>query len=113
MYIGEVSKKTGLTIKAIRFYEARGLIPAPARKGRYRFYSESDLELLKLIKEARSMGISLGRLKGVLVFEQGIIDWMRINTFLDDIKKEMQKDIQRLTAAIDTIEHCQSLIKTA
>jgi len=52
MYIGEISKKTDLSIKAIRFYEKTGLIRRPKRMSRYRVYQKTDVELLILIKEA-------------------------------------------------------------
>ena len=38
MYIGKLALVTGVTQKAIRHYENLGLIPAPERKGKYRFY---------------------------------------------------------------------------
>jgi MerR family copper efflux transcriptional regulator len=74
MYIGEASKETGLSIKAIRFYEEIGLIKQPQRKGRYRIYKETDIELLALIKEAKDLGITLSKLKGVIVYNNGKVD---------------------------------------
>lgn len=52
MYIGELSKRTGFSIRAIRLYEEKGLIQTVQRKGRYRIYNESDVDLLNLISEA-------------------------------------------------------------
>lgn len=48
MFIGEVSRKTGLSIKAIRLYEELGLIQTPQRQGRYRIYKHSDVDILNL-----------------------------------------------------------------
>ena len=39
MYIGKAAQLSGTTIKAIRHYEAIGLMPAPARRGGYRVYA--------------------------------------------------------------------------
>lgn len=66
MYIGEVSKLSGVTVKAIRHYEKIGLIPTPARKGKYRIYSEGDVNIIKMIKTAQSLGFSLRELKEVV-----------------------------------------------
>lgn len=77
MYIGEASKKSGLSIKAIRFYEAIGLIKQPERKGRYRLYEETDIEILVLIKEAKELGITLSKLQGVIVYKDGKADWLK------------------------------------
>lgn len=65
MYIGKLAKLTGATPKAIRHYESIGLIPIPRRKGRYRIYSESDIHLLKMIRQAQTVGFSLAELAGL------------------------------------------------
>ena len=49
MYIGEVAKKTSLSIRAIRLYEEKGLIKPLPRKGKYRVYNKSHIEILHLI----------------------------------------------------------------
>ena len=56
MYIGKVSELTGATPKAIRHYEAIGLIPPPKRLGKYRHYSEKDVRLISMIKHAQKYG---------------------------------------------------------
>ena len=53
MYIGELSKLAGVTIKAIRHYEKIGLIPPPRREGRYRVFVENDVKVIIMIKEAK------------------------------------------------------------
>lgn len=66
MYIGKLAKLTGASRKAIHHYEALGLIPAPQRKGRYRIYSETDANLICIIKCAQSLGFSLKEITGVV-----------------------------------------------
>lgn len=66
MYIGELAKLTGTTRKAIHHYESLGLIPVPQRKGRYRIYSETDANLICMIKRAKSLGFSLKEIIGVV-----------------------------------------------
>ncbi len=63
MYIGHVSKLTGATPKAIRLYERMGLIPTPHRKGRYRVYTDRDVQLITVIKRAQSFGFRLAEMK--------------------------------------------------
>src|SRR5262245_18584862 len=46
--IGEVARRSGFSIKALRFYERRGLLPASGRSaGGFRLYSEADLHRLE------------------------------------------------------------------
>ena len=66
MYIGALAKLTGASRKAIRHYEWLGLIPAPQRNGRYRIYSETDANLICMIKRAQSLGFGLKEIKGVV-----------------------------------------------
>ncbi|MBH1930922.1 Cu(I)-responsive transcriptional regulator [Serratia rubidaea] len=60
MNISDVAKKTGLTSKAIRFYEEKGLVTAPIRTGNgYRSYNPKHIEELTLLRQARQVGFNL------------------------------------------------------
>jgi len=60
MNISDVAKKTGLTSKAIRFYEEKGLVTAPIRTDNgYRSYSPKHIEELTLLRQARQVGFNL------------------------------------------------------
>lgn len=65
MYIGQASKLTGATPKAIRLYERMGLIPTPQRKGRYRVYTDGDVQLIEVVKKAQRLGFRLSEMKGL------------------------------------------------
>lgn len=60
MRIGALAEQLGTTPHAIRFYERSGLLPAPARSdNRYREYSETDAERLRLLIGLRQLDIPL------------------------------------------------------
>jgi MerR family transcriptional regulator, mercuric resistance operon regulatory protein len=66
--IGEVSRQTGLSMHAIRFYEAEGLLPEPARTGSgYRLFSPQAVCQLEFIRKAQQLGFSLGDIRELLV----------------------------------------------
>lgn len=50
MFIGEVAARSGATIKAIRHYEAIGLLPKVKRSGRYLIYTDNHVSQIKLVK---------------------------------------------------------------
>jgi DNA-binding transcriptional MerR regulator len=110
MYIGEASKKTGVSIKAIRFYEERGLIRQPERIGKYRVYQETDIELLILIKEAKELGVTLTQLEGVITYNNGKVDWGKIKIFLREVRKQLINQIDDIKAKIDSLDKCYDQI---
>jgi len=110
MYIGETSKKTGLSIKAIRFYEEKGLIRRPERIGRYRVYQETDVELLILIKEAKELGVTLSQLKGVITYNNSKVDWANIKIFLGEIREQLISQIEDIKKKIDNLDKCYDQI---
>jgi DNA-binding transcriptional MerR regulator len=63
--IGELAREFAITARAIRFYEAKGLI-APARKGVARTYSRRDRARLTLILRGKNLGFSLEEIKEYL-----------------------------------------------
>lgn len=58
--IGQMSRRTGVKVTTIRYYESRGLIPPPARTtGGQRRYDEAALERLAFLRHARELGFGL------------------------------------------------------
>jgi DNA-binding transcriptional MerR regulator len=68
MQIGEVALRTGLTQRALRYWESRGLLPPPTRmEGGFRLYSEQDVARLERITELkRLLGFSLEEIRTVI-----------------------------------------------
>jgi MerR family transcriptional regulator, copper efflux regulator len=65
--IGEVARRSGLSRKAVRLYEARGLLPPVQRlHNGYRRYSEHDVKLLRFIRRARGIGLGLDEIGTVI-----------------------------------------------
>lgn len=65
--IGDVARLSGIKIPTIRFYEAEGLLPAPARaeNGR-RLYGAEDVRRLAFIRRARGLGFELDDIRSLL-----------------------------------------------
>ena len=62
MYIGELSKKSGASRKAIYLYEQMGLIQKPMRKGSYRIYADVAVQQIQTIRCAQALGFKLKEL---------------------------------------------------
>ncbi|WP_128380159.1 MerR family transcriptional regulator [Streptomyces cavernae] len=59
MRIGELAERAGTTTRALRYYEARGLLPARRNSNGYRTYDEHDLKLLRQIRTLQDCGFDL------------------------------------------------------
>lgn len=59
MLRSEIQKETGLTRKAIEYYEDKGLIDPQKSENGYRDYSKNDLEILKKVSIFRKLGMSI------------------------------------------------------
>ncbi|MEX0445395.1 Cu(I)-responsive transcriptional regulator [Xenorhabdus sp. SGI246] len=67
MNISEIARKTGLTSKAIRFYEEKDLITAPERGDNgYRFYQQKHIDELILLRQAREIGFTIEECRELL-----------------------------------------------
>ncbi len=112
MYIGKIAQKTGLSIKAIRLYEQMGLIPTPKRLGRYRVYQDSDVDLLLLIKEAKTLGFTLSQLQSSFTFKKGQLDWEGVTQLLTEHKRKIYREIALLNDQIARIDDCLGQIES-
>jgi MerR family copper efflux transcriptional regulator len=69
MNISDVAKKTGLTSKAIRFYEEKGVVTPPLRsENGYRTYSGHHIDELNLLRQARQVGFTLDECRELVAF---------------------------------------------
>ncbi len=65
--IGEVSKRAGVSIDTLRYYERLRLLPRPKRSsGGFRLFANEDIKRVQFIKQAQELGFSLDEIGGLL-----------------------------------------------
>ncbi|WP_026889553.1 MerR family transcriptional regulator [Clostridium beijerinckii] len=99
MKINEVSKKTGLSISTIRFYEKEGLIPekyVSRDTNNYRSYSVNIIEYLLMIKTVHSVGFSLREIKEIQKSNDNIISIDTKIELLQEKIKEVEEQKENL-----------------
>ncbi|MGW5214803.1 MerR family DNA-binding protein [Streptomyces sp. NPDC004051] len=70
--IGQAARAAGLTRKAVRVYEGKGLLRQAERTlASYRLYTPDDVELLTFIRQARTLGLHLDDVREVLEIRRG------------------------------------------
>jgi DNA-binding transcriptional MerR regulator len=73
--IGELAERTGLTVKAIRFYSDRGIVPPAGRTpAGHRFYDHTAVARLRLIRTLRELGLGLAAIRRILDRELALSD---------------------------------------
>ena len=85
MLIKDICQETGLTKKAVEYYQQKGLISPEIRENGYRYFSQGDVEKLKKIALLRKFDLSIEEISKVLCSQSP-------NTVLREIK--YQKEIE-------------------
>ena len=108
MFIGEASKLSGATQRAIRLYESMGLLKV-SREGKYRTYTHKNIELIKIIKDAQSLGLILSEIV-IILGQQEEFDWSVIHDFLSQKYSMIEDEIQKLENQKKNIKKTQRSI---
>jgi len=70
--IGDLARRAGVTAKAIRFYERKRILPPAQRASNgYRLYDDDAVEMLRFIKQASGLGLTLAEIKEIIAIRQG------------------------------------------
>ncbi len=80
--IGELAREFDVTPRAIRFYEAEGLL-APRRDGQRRIYTLRDRTRLKLTLRGKRLGLTLSEIRSLIdMYEPGRDERPQLERFL-------------------------------
>jgi MerR family transcriptional regulator, redox-sensitive transcriptional activator SoxR len=105
MKIGELAKRAGLNASAIRYYEKKGLLPAPYRTSGQRRYSNDAVYRVLLICFASEMGFTLGEIK---IFLNGLREHAPVGPRW---RKLAHRKIQEVKRAIDRSRQLKTLLE--
>jgi len=106
--IGQLAQRTGLSVSAIRFYEARGLVSAIRTSGNQRRFLRSDIRRLSFALIAQRLGLTVGEIEAELAsLPQGRAptqrDWAAIS---ERIRSRLDQRIEMLTRTRDQLDGC-------
>ena len=66
MSVEQLASRVGMSVRTVRFYAGRGLIPPPRREGRNGYYGPDHLARLELVRELQAHGFTLSAIEGYL-----------------------------------------------
>ena len=118
MRIGELSARTSVPTKTIRYYEEIGVLP-PAERSRngYRLYGTDAVERLDFIKDAQATGLTLDEIATVLRLRgKGESSCEHVTHLLDHHLEQLDTRIEALRATrtrlVEIIERARTLNPT-
>ena len=108
--IGELAREFDVTPRAIRFYEAEGLL-APRREGQRRIYTLRDRTRLKLTLRGKRLGLTLSEIRALIdMYEPGADQRPQLERFLEVLEthraalERQREDIEVQLAEIAAFE---------
>lgn len=106
--VGELARRSGVTVSALRFYEDKGLIHSRRTAGNQRRYPRDALRRVSVIRAAQRVGIPLAMVgEALATLPDGRTptkrDWARLSARWRD---ELDERIRQLTLLRDTLDGC-------
>lgn len=109
--IGRLAQAAGVNLDTVRYYERSALMPEPRRSDAgYRLYSDQDLERLKFIRGAKSLGFSLNEIRHLLDLVDSEGDRAEVRalaaTRLEDMDRQLDEIQQARTVLAGLVTAC-------
>ena len=106
--IGQLSRRTGVAVSALRFYEERGLLEPWRTAGNQRRYLRSDIRRVSFLLIAQRLGLSLAEIEEQLAqLPRGrtptLADWQKISRRM---RVQIDEKIQLLTRTRNQLDGC-------
>ncbi|MFI6391067.1 MerR family transcriptional regulator [Nonomuraea sp. NPDC050547] len=108
MRIGELARRTGVSIRALRYYEEQGLLRPHRRSSGYREYADTDVRAVARIRTLLSAGLGTAVIAEVLpcMVDSGEILAPGCPELVDVLAEERD----RITGAIDELQSARAML---
>ncbi|MFJ8828355.1 MerR family transcriptional regulator [Streptomyces sp. NPDC102467] len=109
MRIGEVARRTGVSVRALRYYEEQDLLQAERSSGGQRQYPDSAVDRVHLIQQLFAAGLPSRSVRGVLhcVYSGTVAPGL-----LDQLESERERISGRITGLLAARERLDDVIAT-
>jgi len=114
MRIGELAAQIGIESSAIRYYESAGVLPEPDRTASgYRTYTPADVDRLRFVTLARSLGVGLDDIRQILgLRDQGEVPCGYVRGVLDRQVGAVEERIKQLQALSRELRRLQDAARS-
>ncbi len=106
MNIGDVSSRSGLPVKTIRYYEDIGLVSPPRGSNGYRMFREQELHKLSFLGRARSLGFTIEDCRTLMaLYDDETRESANVKRIANEHLEQIEAKISGLEAMRGTLSH--------
>lgn len=104
---GQLAARAGVNPETVRYYEQRGLLPAPPRSpGGYRLYTGETVRRLRFIKRAQELGFTLAEIHDLLSLRAGP------SPTRADVRRRAQEKIEEIEAKLHDLTSMKQTLES-
>lgn len=112
--VGEISKRSGVAVSALHFYESKGLIRTSRNSANQRRIHRRELRIISYIKVAQKIGLTLEEIKDAFKAIENkkkltAADWKKLGRSWDKVLTERLELIQRMKSQLNLCIGCGCL----
>lgn len=104
MKIGELADRTGVSVRALRYYEEKGVLNPDRTGSGYRIFTEADVRTVAHIQTLLAAGLGMDLIGQILACLSGE------SLLLDNCRERLETERRRITGDIDQLVHTRSLL---
>jgi DNA-binding transcriptional MerR regulator len=102
--IGELADRTGVSVRALRYYEEKGVLSPDRTPSGYRIFADSEIRKVAHIRTLLAAGLGMDLIAEILACLSGE------SLLLDDCRERLEAERRRITGDIDHLVHTRSML---
>ncbi|GGJ80019.1 MerR family transcriptional regulator [Streptomyces camponoticapitis] len=108
MFIGELSRRTGVSPRGLRYYEEHGLLRPRRRASGYREFADSDVAVVRRIRVLLTAGLNTDLIRGVLpcMADKGAI----LAPTCDEMTQGLRGERERMSRSIEQLQSAHAML---
>lgn len=110
MRIGVLSRRTGVAVRLLRYYEERGLLEPVRRPSGYREYREDDVRMVQNIRTLLAAGLSTRTIAGLLPCM--VDDGQDLAPACSEVLPDLERERERVDQAVSDLQAARAVLDT-